>query len=67
MKNTILFDFNKEYYKMDFRSKNVLHNAEEWCYTYEGKGNFAVGGWCLYFEEEDDMIMCELRWRGVTD
>ena len=52
---------------MDFRSKNVLHNAEEWCYTYEGKGNFAVGGWCLYFEEEDDMIMCELRWRGVTD
>lgn len=69
MKNVGIIDTNKDYIRVDI--KHPIHSIDfadmaNWLHEYPGKGSYALGGWAIFFENEDDAMMCRLRWTGDT-
>ena len=63
MKNNILLDKVIDYTRVEMRYKQeVNQEIRDWLDEYAGAGHYALGGWAVYFEKEEDATMFALRW-----
>lgn len=64
MKNNITIDRNIDYTLIPTaqRVDKILGGIIEWLDEYEGKGHYALGGYGIYFEREEDAAVFALKW-----
>lgn len=60
MRNIGMLDSDKEYLWVPFTQG--IDNVIMWLNEYPGKGDYALGGFGVYFEDEQDATMFSLRW-----
>lgn len=60
MKNIGMLDSDKEYVWVPH--KHGIDAVIAWLDEYAGQGHFALGGYGVYFEDEQDATVFALRW-----